>query len=336
MLFWQKYICDFMGEINLSKYKIHTDLIIEDNTTSSKEYIIDNIRVSETKKRGNYITICFDDITDYNNREKVGKVLEKELKKLIKLNNINFLDECLVIGLGNEKSTPDSLGSKVLSNILITKHLFKLGNVTEGYRSVSGFCPQVMADTGMETKDIVVSIIKKFKPKFVIVIDALSSLSIERINKTIQLTDTGIHPGAGIGNNREELSKKTLGIPIIAIGVPTVVSATTIVNDTINYLIKHISYIKDNDSINRLSFYKSNYLSKIKDKKLTTEELNNLFGLFGGLNEKDKISLINEVLSNINLDLIVTPSEIDFLIDKLSSLIACSINNSLHRQIFHY
>ena len=325
-----------MSEINLSKYNIHTDLIIEDNKAISNKRIVDDITINETKKDGNYITISFNDITDFKNNEKVGLILEDELSKLLKNNNINENDECLVVGLGNYKSTPDSLGSKVINQIVVTKHLFKLGNVSNEYRCVSSISPGVMADTGIETKDIILSIIDKIKPKFVIVIDALASLSIERINKTIQLTDTGIHPGGGVGNNREELSKKNLGIPIIAIGVPTVVSATTIVNDTINYLIKHISYIKDNDSINKLSFYKSNYLNKIKDKKLSPQEINNLFGLFGGLDDDKKIDLINEVLRNINLDLIVTPSEIDFLIDKLSSLIACSINNVLHRQIFHY
>ncbi len=325
-----------MGEINLSKYNIHTDLIIEDNKAVSNSRMVDNILINETKKNGNYITISFDDITDYDNYKKVGNVLEDELNRILNLNNIKETDEVLIIGLGNSKSTPDSLGSKVISEVIVTKHLFKMGTVSPEFRCVSAICPGVMADTGMETKDIITSIIDKIKPKFVIVIDALSSLSIERINKTIQLTDTGIHPGAGVGNNREELSKKSLGIPIIAIGVPTVVSATTIVSDTINYLIKHISYIKDNNDTNKLSFYKSNYLNKIKDRNLSSSELNNLFGLFGGLNDNEKISLINEVLRNINLDLIVTPSEIDFLIDKLSSLIACSINNVLHRQIFHY
>ena len=329
-------MCDYMGEINLSKYSIHTDLIIEDNKVISDECVIDNITINETKSNGNYITISFDDITDYKNLEKVGHILEKELDKLLKLNNIKKNDSALIIGLGNRKSTPDSLGNRVINQIVVTKHLFKLGGCSSDYRCVSAFCPGVMADTGMETKDIITSIIDKDKPKFVIIIDALSSLSIERINKTIQLTDTGIHPGAGVGNNREELNKNNLGIPIIAIGVPTVVSASTIVIDTINYLMKHISFIKDNDSINKLSFYRKNYLDKIRDKKLSSEEINNLFGLFGGLNDDEKISLINEVLFNIDLNLIVTPSEIDFLIDKLSYLIATSINNTLHRQIFHY
>ena len=326
-----------MNNIDLSKYRLRTDLIIENNDVSHQREIINGIEVTSSEKDGNYITISFEDITNYESRERVGQVLVDILKKIIKDNNINEEDECLIVGLGNIKSTPDSLGVKVINDILITKHLFKFGNVKEGIRKVSSFTPGVMANTGLESSNIIKAIIKEEKPKFIIVIDALASLSIDRINKTIQITDTGIHPGSGIGNNRKEISKNTIGIPVIAIGVPTVVSSTTIVYDTLEYLFKHISYIKDNESINKLTFIKSkNYKNKIKDKKLTSEEMNNLLGLFGTLNNLEKRSLINEVLTDIDLDLIVTPSEIDFLIDKLSNLIASSINNALHKEINDY
>lgn len=326
-----------MNNIDLSKYHLRTDLIIENNTINHQKETIDGIEITSSQKDGNYITISFEDITNYESREKVGKVLENELKKIFEANHISEADECLIIGLGNIKSTPDSLGVKVINDILITKHLFKYGNVKDGIRKVASFTPGVMANTGLESSNIIKAIINEEKPKFVIVIDALASLSIDRINKTIQITDTGIHPGSGIGNNRKEISKNTIGIPVIAIGVPTVVSSTTIVYDTIEYLFKHISYIKDNESINKLTFIKSkNYKNKIKDKKLTTEEQNTLLGLFGSLNNIEKRSLINEVLTDIDLDLIVTPSEIDFLIDKLSNLIASAINNALHKEINNY
>lgn len=326
-----------MGNIDLSKYKLRTDLIIENNDLTHTKKTIDGIGITSSYKDGNYITISFEDITNYESREKVGKVLEQIIKEILEKNHINETDECLVIGLGNIKSTPDSLGVKVINDILITKHLFKYGSVKEGIRKVSSFTPGVMANTGLESSNIISAIIKEEKPKFVIIIDALASLSIDRINKTIQITDTGIHPGSGIGNNRKEISKKSLGIPVIAIGVPTVVTSTTIVYDTIEYLFKHISYIKDNEETNKLTFIKSkNYKQKIKDKKLTKEEQNTLLGLFGSLNNIEKRSLINEVLTDIDMDLIVTPSEIDFLIDKLSNMIASSINNSLHKEITNY
>ena len=326
-----------MGNINLGKHHLRTDLIIENNEVIHQSETIDGLEVTSSYQDGNYITISFEDITNYESRERVGKVLEKLLKEILIKNDIKEEDECLIIGLGNIKSTPDSLGVKVINDILITKHLFKYGNVKDGIRKVSSFTPGVMANTGLESSNIIKAIIKEEKPKFIIVIDALASLSIDRINKTIQITDTGIHPGSGIGNNRKEISKKSIGIPVIAIGVPTVVSSTTIVYDTIEYLFKHISYIKENESLNKLTFIKSkNYKDKIKNQKLTEEEQNTLLGLFGSLNKNEKRSLINEVLTDINLDLIVTPSEIDFLIDKLSNLIACAINNSLHKEVSHY
>lgn len=325
-----------MTKIDLSNLKLHTDLIIESNQGDSSEKNINGITVTTTNKDGHYTTIAFEDITNYEEREQVGKILETEIKKLLSLNNIKDTDECLIIGLGNEYSTPDSLGVKTLHEVLITKHLFKYGHPSDGIRVVTGFIPGVMANTGMETSDMIKAIIENEKPNFVIVIDALAALAIERINKTIQLTDTGIHPGSGIGNNRKEISYHTEGIPVIAIGIPTVVSSATIVYDTLNFLTKHISYIKEHMDTNKLTVKHHNYKNKLKDKQLSIQENNKLFGLFGELTENERIELINEVLNEVELDLIVTPSEIDFLIDKLSNLVASALNNALHRQITHY
>lgn len=326
-----------MSQIDLSNFNIRTDLIIEQDNTIHDKKTIDGIEITRTYKNGNYITISFEDITNFEDREKIGKTLENILKDIYSKNNIKEDDDCLIIGLGNIKSTPDSLGPKVINDILITKHLFTYSTVKDGIRSVASFVPGVMANTGLESASIIKAIIDKEKPKFIIVIDALASLSIDRINKTIQITDTGIHPGSGIGNNRKEISQKTIGIPVIAIGVPTVVTSSTIVYDTIEYLYKHISYIKGHEEINKLTFIKNkNYKTKIKNESLSKEEENTLLGLFGGLENKEKRQLIKEVLNDIGLDLIVTSSEIDFLIDKLSNTIANAINNSLHRQISHY
>ena len=326
-----------MSKIDLSNFNLRTDLIIEQNNAIHNKKNIDGIEITSTYKNGNYITISFEDITNFEEREKIGKILEDILKDIYNKNNIKENDECLIIGLGNIKSTPDSLGAKVIHDRLITKHLFKYGNIKDGIRSVSAFIPDVMANTGLESANIIKAIINEENPKFIIVIDALASFSIDRINKTIQITDTGIHPGSGIGNNRKEISKQTIGIPVIAIGVPTVVTASTIVYDTIEYLYKHISYIKEHEATNKLTFIKNkNYKNKIKNKKLSKDEENQLLGLFGELDNHDKRQLIKEVLQDIGLELIVTSSEIDFLIDKLSNTIANSLNNSLHRQISHY
>lgn len=325
-----------MHEIDLKNYNIRTDLIIETDDTLHSEEVIDGITITRTKKDGNYITISFDDITNYENRETVGKNLELVLKDILKLNNIKETDSCLIVGLGNILSTPDSLGVKSLDDIIVTSHLFALGNINEGMRKVSAFTPGVMANTGIESSKIITSLINEIKPDFVIAIDALAARNIERINKTIQITDTGIHPGSGIGNNRLEISKKTMNIPVIAIGVPTVVLSSTIVIDTINYLYKHISYIKEYENLNKLSVKKTKYLTKLKDRSLSKDEKSNLLGLFGSLNDEEQNSLIEEVLTNTELNMIVTPTEIDFIIDKLANLISSSINNALHKEITHF
>ena len=325
-----------MHRINLSNYQIHTDLIIDNNDLTHEEKTIDDLTITRTKNNGNYITLSFKDITNFEDREKVGHYLELILKDILELNNIKESASCLIIGLGNRLSTPDSLGVKTLEDIVITNHLFTLGSVKEGIRPVMALSPGVMASTGIESSIIIKSICKEVKPDFIIAIDALASKNIDRLNKTIQITDTGIHPGSGVGNNRLEISKKTLGIPVIAIGVPTVISSEVLVIDTLDYLFKHISYIKEHESTYKLSFIKKNYRQKLNNLTLDDSDKSNLLGLFGTLNEKDKYNLINEVLTSTDLNLIITPTEIDFLIAKLSNLIASSINNALHRQITHF
>lgn len=341
-------------EIDLSKYSVRTDLIIESDIDQLTEGItksqvvneditIDDITISKkaeeycNKKKGRYITISFNDITDIENSKKVEKVLSDELKKLLIHMNILSSDKCLIIGLGNANSTPDSLGPKVSENIIVTKHLFDLEDVSvlDGYRNVSTFKPSVLALTGIETKDTIKGIISQTSPDFVIIVDALASSSISRVNKTIQLTDAGIFPGSGVGNNRGELSRDTLGIPVIAIGVPTVVDAVTIVSDTISYLMKKFSYSKKNfnSSVNKLKPVTSiNYL-KDNDDFLTTKEKKKLLGEIGMLNDDEIKQLIFEVLTPIGYNMMVTPKEVDFLIDKLSKVISNSINRTLHEKI---
>lgn len=337
-----------MHRIDLKNYEIRTDLAIEAtsnlNNIKKNEKIIDNIKVTNiyldkkthkliNKKIGNYTTIEFDDITDYNKKENVKKVFSSELRKLLKKLSIREDDSCLVIGLGNISSTPDALGPLTIQNILVTNHLFDVANVENGFRRVGAISPGVKGSTGIETSDIIKGIVDKVKPSFVIVIDALASQSIERVNKTIQMTDAGIHPGSGIGNNRKEISKETLDIPVIAIGVPTVVDAVTIVSDTINYMHKHFTYMKNNiNKTNKLiPINKINYLKEQID--VTIEDKKNLLGMIGNLNESEIKQLIYEVLSPIGYNLMVTPKEINFVIDKLSDVIGNGINRALHKNV---
>ena len=319
-----------MKSKDLSKFSIRSDIALDLIDTNHcniikekyDDILVTTINVDEAikkeinKEKGIYITIEFNDVTDYTNREKVGKILESEIKKVLNLKKIKDNDSVLVIGLGNINSTPDALGPKTIDNLVITRHLHLLNLLEEGFRVVSSITPGVMANTGMETSEVISEIIKLIKPKFVIVIDSLASSSINRLNKTIQITDTGIHPGSGIGNDRKEISEKLFNIPIIAIGIPTVVDSSVLVNDSINY------------------FYE--YIEKLNNKKLEEYDKENLLGIIGTLKEEDKISFIKEVLNNKDNNLIVTPKEIDFLIDLFSDILSSSLNNSLHRQINHY
>lgn len=338
-----------MHRIDLKNVNIHTDLVIEQINDKNliKEEVINNIKISRVvmdknnllnKKEGNYITIELTDITNYEDRENVGKVLVKEIKDILNKNNIKDNYECLVIGLGNKKSTPDALGPMVIDNILVTRHLFELNaDVKEGIRKVSAIIPGVMGNTGIETIDIIKGIVDNVKPKFIIVIDSLCASSIERLNKTIQLTDTGIHPGSGIGNMRKEISKDTLGIPVIVIGVPTVVESVTIVNDTLEYMFMHLNYLKNNYETSKLVVKRNNnYLDKIKSSKVSNEDKEILGGIIGSLDEEKKKNLISEVLNNINYNLIVTPKEIDFIIEKLANVISNSINNVINKEVDNY
>lgn len=337
------------NRIDLSKFNIRTDLVIDseiNNDYVKKRSVNDSINVTSievdnevglklNKKKGTYITIEFVDITNHEDKVVIEEVLSLELENILKNNNINDGDAGLVIGLGNRFSTADSLGPKVVDKIMITRHLFELKtDVKEGIRCVSGIIPGVMANTGIETVDIIMGIIKNIKPKFLVVVDALASSSIDRINKTIQITDTGIHPGSGIGNNRKEISLETIGVPVIAIGVPTVVESSIIVSDTIYYLFKHLSYIKNNYESNKLVVnHSGDYINIIKEQEMDVKEKENLSGIIGTLSEEEKLDLTREVLNSINYNMIVTPKEIDFLIDNLSEVISSSINKSLHRAV---
>ena len=240
-------------------------------------------------------------------------------------------DTVLVVGLGNSKSTPDSLGPETVKNVLVTRYLFNLGDVDKSYQSVSSIAPEVTSTTGIETKDLIKSIVAITNAKLLIVIDALASSTINRVNKIIQITNTGIHPGSGVGNNRKELSKKTLNIPVIAIGVPTIVDAATIVADTFKYMQKQFSYKINNynNKVNKLiPEEKQNYLKE--DNKLSNKEKKEILGELGNLSEDEFKQLIYEVLSPINYNLMVTPTEINYIIEKLGLLIGNSINKTLH------
>ena len=328
-------------EVNLSKYNLRTDLMIEsiENLENIKlsENEFNDVKVTEIdvdekigdligKKVGKYITIEFDDVTDTNNRNHVLDIFKKQLAKFIKLDKKD--DLVLIIGLGNDTSTPDSLGPLTIGGINVTNHLYELNIVDTSYQRVAAITPSVMGKTGIETSTIIKSIADSTDPKLIIVIDSLASTSIERLNKTIQITNSGISPGSGIGNRRKEISLDTLNIPVVAIGVPTVVDAITIVSDTINYMTKHYIYSKEHINIPKYKLVvNNNYLKE--DIKINKEDKEMLLGLVGKLSNEELKLLLNDVLSPIGYNLIVTPKEIDYLIECLSNIIYSGINDIL-------
>lgn len=330
-------------EVDLNKYQIRTDLVIEKNTDDfiNTEIEEKNIKITKTilkkdnlikeKKKGTYITIEFEDITDSNNFNDVKTIFEKYLKELIKETNIKKTDSCLIIGLGNKDSTPDAIGPLTVQNIVVTNHIYMYDELDKNYRRVSAITPNVTAVNGIETSDYVKGIVSVLKPDFLIVIDALASYSIKRVNKTIQMSNTGISPGSGVGNNRKEISENTLKIPVIAIGIPTVVDAVSVVTDTIGFLEKHYAFYKHylERPISKIAIAgQINYLNK--NVNIDSNDNEKILGMVGTLKEEELRSLVHEVLTPIGYNMMVTPKEIDFLVKELSKLLAIGINNSIH------
>lgn len=327
-------------EVDLKNKILRTDLAVEliDNGGFKK---VDDVKITSIclnedeaskigKSMGNYITIEFDDVTDSFNENKVKNILTDELKKILCSKNIKKSDVGLIIGLGNKKSTPDALGPLVVDKVVVTNHIYMYGSLDDKYNRVCAITPGVTGETGIETGDMIKSIVNEVKPNFVIVIDALAASSIERVNKTIQMTDSGINPGSGVGNKRKEISEKTLNIPTIAIGIPTVVDAACIVSDTINYIYSHFAYHKQAyyNPASKLTMG-VNYLKLQKNFKINNDDKKKILGMIGMLNDEETKRLIYEILTPIGYNLMVTPKEEDFVLEKLSRIISGSINECM-------
>ena len=187
------------------------------------------------KIRGNYITIESEAFRQHNKeaQEEVAQTVAQEISRFPE--HIGLAEDAcvLVIGLGNWNATPDSVGPKVVGQLMITRHLYEMSppELRGGLRPLAAMAPGVLGLTGIETAEIVMGVADRIKPDLVICVDALASRSSERVCSTIQLADSGIHPGSGVGNKRMAISRETLGVPVLAIGVPTVVHAVTIAGD---------------------------------------------------------------------------------------------------------
>lgn len=249
------------------------------------------------KPIGEYITIESPYMNDEVN-EIDEKIISKIAETIKDISHIVKKDSVLIVGLGNNDITPDALGPKVAENVQVTRHLVEYAPelLPDGAREISSVIPGVLGTTGIETSDIVKAIVSKISPDLIIVIDALAAKNMNKISRTIQISNTGITPGSGVKNTRFSINKETMGVPVLAIGIPTVVGVPTIVSEAISYVLDNEKEIENN-----------------------------------GDSENNKIdNYMQEILSNEKFDFMVTPNEIDDIISNMSRLLADGINKALN------
>lgn len=316
----------------LEKYSVHTDLALEDKERfasddvevqgvvleekedEEREMKVTTVRI-ETEKGakamgkpvGTYITMEIPNLVvpDEEYHREIAREVAGYIHSLLPMEKSEC--ELLVVGLGNRDVTPDSLGPGVVDHLPVNRHIMqeygKYAMGEEQVQMVSAIAPGVMAQTGMESCEIVKGIVEQTHPDVVLVVDALAARNSKRLNRTIQITDTGIHPGAGVGNHRCRMDQETMGIPVIAIGVPTVVDAATIVNDTMENLIAALE---------------------------TSETLKGVGVVLQGYNATEKYELVKELISPHLHGMFVTPKDIDETIARISRTVAESVNLLAH------
>ena len=324
----------------VEKYNIRTDLaleekerfesdqvevqgvVLEEEYDKEREIRVTTVRIETEngaktmgKPVGTYLTIEAPNLSSPDEgihrevSEELAKYLIEVMKKIIPESEHD--KEVLVIGLGNRQASPDALGPSVAGNLNVTRHIVKeygkYAALEEMNCVVSAIVPGVMAQTGMETAEIIKGVVRETKPDLLIVIDALAARNSRRLNRTIQIADTGINPGSGVGNYRNAITKETIGVPVIAIGVPTVVDAVTIVSDTMENLLSALE---------------------------TSESLKGVGLVLGGYSEAEKYELIKELIApNLN-SMFMTPKDIDETVKRLSYTISEGLNLAFSGQSF--
>lgn len=316
----------------VEKYKIRTDLameqkerfesdhvevsgvVLEEEYDEEKEIKITTVRIETEngakamgKPVGTYLTLEAPNMAaaDEGYHREISETLAGFLEKYMKDTEENQEKgySVLVVGLGNREVTPDALGPYVVDQLNVTRHIVqeygRYAVEKGGSRIVSAIVPGVMAQTGMESAEIIRGIVNETTPDLIMVIDALAARSTKRLNRTIQISDAGIHPGAGVGNHQSEITKDTMGIPVIAIGVPTVVDAATIVNDTME-----------------------NFITALE----TSETLKGVGVVLQGYNSAEKYELVKELIAPHLNGMFVTPKDIDDTVRRISYTISEAMN----------
>lgn len=315
----------------IEKYSVRTDLALEEK----ERFESDNVEISgvvleedydetleiritrvkiETengakamgKPVGVYLTLEAPNLAvpDEDYHREISEKLADHMEELLHENHLTGRDiSVLVVGLGNRQVTPDALGPYVVDNLCVTRHIVreygKYAMGMERAQLVSAIVPGVMGQTGMETLEIVKGVVTETKPDLVIAVDALAARNSRRLNRTIQIADTGIHPGSGVGNHRNGLTRETLGVPVIGIGVPTVVDAATIVSDTMENLIQAME---------------------------TSETLKGVGEVLKMYNNAEKYELVKELISPHLNGMFVTPKDEDEMVKQISYTISESLN----------
>ncbi|SMO50587.1 GPR endopeptidase [Melghirimyces algeriensis] len=266
----------------------------------------------------------------------VSAHFSNEFKSFLNKIDVEPNARILIVGLGNQNVTADALGPFVVEHTMVTRHLFELlpEQVADGYRPVAAISPGVLGTTGMETSEIIFGVVEKTRPDAVIAIDSLASRALNRVYTTIQVTDTGINPGSGVGNKRKALNQQTLGIPVIAIGIPTVVDAATISYDTVEFVLSHLHREMNQvrptnplDPLNRPD------VKELQSQDISPQMGEKMMGIVGTLDSDEKRRLIEEVLDPLGQNLIVTPKEVDTFIGDMGKLIADGLNCALHEAV---
>lgn len=317
----------------VEKYSIRTDLALEDKERFEEENVeVQGVVLEEEydeewevktttvriqtengaktmgKPAGTYITMEAPNmaVPDEEYHSEISEKIADCIKKLMNEKNCKKRGEdwsVLIIGLGNRNVTPDALGPYVADNLNITRHIVKeYGKYAMGKEEVtliSALVPGVMAQTGMETVEIIRGVVKETDPDVIIAVDALAARNSKRLNRTIQIADTGINPGSGVGNHRNAITQESVGVPVIAIGVPTVVDAATIVNDAMENLMKEMEH---------------------------SEALKGVGVVLQGYHAAEKYELVRELISPHLNGMFVTPKDIDDTVKRISFTISEGLN----------
>jgi spore protease len=295
------------------------------------------------KAPGNYSTIEAPGLRSHNREihQDLGVLVAKEIQWFIDQHQLGPEDSVLVVGLGNWNATPDALGPKVVGELMVTRHLLEFSppELRKGLRPIAAIAPGVLGLTGIETGEIIRGIVGQIEAKAVICIDALASRSVSRLCSTIQISDTGIHPGSGVGNKRMAINEETLGIPVFAIGVPTVVHASTIVSDAMDIISG-----EDPDQKQRAQELPKKTTFNLDPQSIMgspTQAQTSPHQPQPQMNPDQKRQMLAQVLEPYMGSMIVTPKEIDDLIDDVTNVIAGGLNTAFHEavdysEIFQY